>query len=129
MEKLHRLCEYTLITFKCQSIRSEVHSTNKTLHNESQKNVTVHLGPRVTCAKNMTDALEAKGHWAALEELLEVVGRYFPCYESVLKSCKEKPGAVLPIDLSFATKFLAVYLFIKVKGSVLNSGNGEQSQD
>ena len=56
---------------------------------------------------------EAKGHWATLEELLEVVGRY----ESVLKSCKEKPGAVLPIDLSFATKFLAVYLFIKVKGS------------
>ena len=24
------------------------------------------------------DALEAKGHWATLEELLEVVGRYFP---------------------------------------------------
>ncbi|CAH3165112.1 unnamed protein product, partial [Porites evermanni] len=38
-------------------------------------------------------------------------------FESVLKSCKEKPGAVLPIDLSFATKFLTVYLFIKVKGS------------
>ena len=63
------------------------------------------------------DALEAKGHWATLEELLEVVGRYLLRYESVLKSCKEKPGAVLPIDLSFATKFLAVYLFIKVKGS------------
>ncbi|CAH3145178.1 unnamed protein product [Porites lobata] len=63
------------------------------------------------------DALEAKGHWATLEELLEVVGRYLPRYESVLKSCKEKPGAVLPIDLSFATKFVAVYLFIKVKGS------------
>ncbi|CAH3173163.1 unnamed protein product, partial [Porites lobata] len=59
------------------------------------------------------DALEAKGHWATLEELLEVVGRYLPRYESVLKSCKEKPGAVLPIDLSFATKFVAVYLFIK----------------
>ena len=63
------------------------------------------------------DALEAKGHWATLEELLEVVGRYLPRYESVLKSCKEKPGAVLPIDLSFATKFVAVYLFIKVKSS------------
>ena len=24
------------------------------------------------------DAVEAKGHWATLEELLEVVGRYFP---------------------------------------------------
>ena len=54
VEKLHRLCEYTLISFKCQSIRSKVHCTNKTLHNESLKNVTVHLGPRVTCAKNMT---------------------------------------------------------------------------
>ena len=63
------------------------------------------------------DALEAKGHWATLEELLEVVGRYLLRYENVLKSCKEKPGTVLPIDLSFATKFLAVYLFIKVKGS------------
>ena len=35
----------------------------------------------------------------------------------MLKSCKDKPGTVLPLDLSFATKFLAVYLFIKVKGS------------
>ena len=64
-----------------------------------------------------TDALEAKGHWATLEELLEVVWRYLPRYESVLKTCKDKPAAVLPLDLSFATKFLAVYLFIKVKGS------------
>ena len=32
------------------------------------------------------DALEAKGHWTTLEELLEVVGRYLPRYESVLKS-------------------------------------------
>ena len=51
------------------------------------------------------DALKAKGHWATLEELLEVVRRYLPRYDSVLKSCKEKPGAVLLVDLSFATKF------------------------
>ena len=63
------------------------------------------------------DALEAKGHWATLEELLEVVGRYLPRYEDVLKACKDTPGTVSPLDLSFATKFLAVYLFIKVKGS------------
>ena len=43
------------------------------------------------------DALEAKGHWATLKELLEVVGRSLPHYESVLKSCKEKSGAVLPM--------------------------------
>ena len=35
----------------------------------------------------------------------------------MLKSCEEKPCAVFPIDVSFATKFLAVYLFIKDKGS------------
>ena len=63
------------------------------------------------------DALEAKGHWATLEELLEVVGRFLPRYEGVLNACKEKQGTVPPLDLSFATKFLAVYLFIKVKGS------------
>ena len=34
-----------------------------------------------------------------------------------MKSFKEKRGVVLSIDLFFATKFLAVYLFIKVKGS------------
>ena len=51
---MHRLCEYTLISFKCQSIRSKVHCTNKTLHNEWLKNVTVHVGQRVTCAKNLT---------------------------------------------------------------------------
>ena len=63
------------------------------------------------------DTLEAKGHWASLEQLLEAVGRYLPRYENVLKTCKEKPRAVSPSDLSFATKFLALYLFIKVKGS------------
>ena len=63
------------------------------------------------------DALEAKGHWATMEELLEVVGRYLPRYESVFKTCRDKPDTVSPLELSFATKFLAVYLFIKVKGS------------
>ncbi|CAH3184466.1 unnamed protein product [Porites lobata] len=63
------------------------------------------------------DALEAKGHWATMEELLEVVERYLPRYESVLKTCRVKPDTVSPLELSFATKFLAVYLFIKVKGS------------
>ena len=63
------------------------------------------------------DTLESKGHWATLEELLEVVKRYLPRYENVLKACKDKPGTVSPLELSFATKFLAVYLFIKVKGS------------
>ncbi|XP_032230259.2 uncharacterized protein LOC116613868 [Nematostella vectensis] len=63
------------------------------------------------------DVLEAKGHWASLDELLEVVSRYLPRYEEVLKKCRDKPGDVCSGDLTFATKFLALYLFIKVKGS------------
>ena len=63
------------------------------------------------------DTLESKGHWATLEELLEVVACYLPRYENVLKTCKDKPATVSQLELSFATKFLAVYLFIKVKGS------------
>ena len=34
-----------------------------------------------------------------------------------MMACKDKPGTVSPLELSFATKFLPVYLFIKVNGS------------
>ena len=63
------------------------------------------------------DTLESNGHWATLDELLQVVSKTLPRFESVLKICKEKAGEVPPSDFSFATKFLAVFLFIKVKGS------------
>ena len=35
----------------------------------------------------------------------------------MLKTRKDKPATVSQLELSFATKFLAVYLFTKVKGS------------
>ena len=37
-------------------------------------------------------------------------------YENIVKTCKSSPAQVNPSDLTFATKFVAVYLFIKVKG-------------
>jgi len=63
------------------------------------------------------DTIECKGHWATLEELLEVLACYLPRYDNALKKCKDKPATVSPLELSFGTKYLAVYLFIKVKGS------------
>ena len=63
------------------------------------------------------ETLEARGHWATMEELLEVVKLDLPCYENTVKICKSNPAQVNPSDLTFATKFVAVYLFIKVKGS------------
>ena len=63
------------------------------------------------------ETLEARGHWATMEELLEVVKFHLPRYENTLMICKSSPAQVNPSDLTFATKFVAMYLFIKVKGS------------
>ena len=63
------------------------------------------------------ETLDARGHWATMEELLEVVTFHLPRYENTVKTCKTSPGQVNPSDLTFATKFVAVYLLIKVKGS------------
>ena len=63
------------------------------------------------------DTLESKGHWATLDELLHTITYHLPRYETVTKVCRETPNKATPSDLSFATKFVAVYLFIKVKGS------------
>ena len=61
--------------------------------------------------------LEDKGHWATMEELLEVVTFHLPRYENTVKMCKTSAGEVNPSDLTFATKFVAMHLLIKVKGS------------
>ena len=63
------------------------------------------------------ESVEPRGHWASMEELLEVVSFHLPRYEQTVKTCQNDPGQVNPSDLTFATKFLATYLFIKVKGS------------
>ena len=62
------------------------------------------------------ETLEARGHWVTMEELLEVVKFHLPRYENTVKICKSSPAQVNPSDLAFATKFIAMYLFIKVKG-------------
>ena len=51
-----------------------------------------------------------------MQELLEVVTFHLLRFENTEKTCKTIPGQVNPSDLPFATKFAAVYFFIKVKG-------------
>jgi len=65
------------------------------------------------------DMFEAKGHWATIDEHLHVITYQYhlPRYETVTKVCRETPSKATPSNLSFATRFVAVYLFIKVKGS------------
>ena len=63
------------------------------------------------------DTLEARGHWATMGETLNVVTYHLPRHDNIVKTCKRSSGQVSPSDLTFATKFVAIYLLIKVKGS------------
>ena len=63
------------------------------------------------------DTLEARGHWATMDELLRVVTFHLSRFENTVKTCKNCPNQVNPSDLTFATRFVSMYLFIKVKGS------------
>ena len=81
---------------------------------------------RKTIAKKMkiqwardldVDTLEARGSWASLEDLSKVIPYHLPRLNSVLECCKTEATSVTPADLTFATRFLATYLFVQVKGS------------
>ena len=64
------------------------------------------------------ETLESKGHWATMAELLKVIPYHLPRYDQILKQCKRHPNEpVCALDLSFATRFIAVYLFLQVKCS------------
>ena len=52
------------------------------------------------------ETLDARGHWATMGELLEVVTFHLPRYENTVKTWKTSPGQVNPSDLTFATKFV-----------------------
>ena len=52
-----------------------------------------------------------------MEELLQVVIIHLPRYENTVKICKSSPTQVDPSDLTFVTKFVAMYPFIKVEAS------------
>ena len=53
-----------------------------------------------------------------IEELVKVVPFHLGRFNEVMKKCKSFPLCdVLVVDLTFATRFLAVFLFLKVKGS------------
>ena len=56
--------------------------------------------------------------WATLEELQQVIPYHFPRSTEVLQKCKKELNSDVPShDLTFATRFLSVYLFVQVKGS------------
>ena len=61
------------------------------------------------------DSLESKRSWALLAELQAVIPYHSQRYKTVLQDCKKK-SAVTATDLTFATRFVAVFMFVKLKG-------------
>ena len=64
------------------------------------------------------DNLQETNSWATLAELQTVVPFHLARYNDILTLCKTgKLNIVTSKSLTFASRFLAVYLFIQVKGS------------
>ena len=63
------------------------------------------------------DSLEKRGHWATIEDLQAVIPFHLDHYKKTLDCCRKYPSSVPSKDLTFATRFVAVYLFLRVKGT------------
>ena len=63
------------------------------------------------------ESLEKRGHWATLENLQDVIPFHLEHYKTTLEICQENPRSVTSKDLTFATRFIAVYLFLNVKAT------------
>ena len=79
------------------------------------------------------ETLDARGHWATMEELLEVVTFHLPRYENTVKTCKTIPGKVNPIGLNICHEICRSVFVHQGEGisaydlSVFASGHGQSS--
>ena len=64
------------------------------------------------------ETLEWKGHWATIKELQQVIPYHLQKYKKVIELCKsDMTSSVSCSDLTFATRFIATFLFLRVKGT------------
>ena len=64
------------------------------------------------------ETLERKGHWATIKEVQQVIPYHLQRYKKVIELCKsEMTSSVSCSDLTFATRFIATFLFLRVKGT------------
>ena len=61
------------------------------------------------------ETLEAKGHWAMIKELQKVIPFHLEKYKDMLGHCKLRPKSVSVDQLAFCTRFIVVFLFLRVK--------------
>lgn len=67
-------------------------------------------------ARNLDlETLIARDSWASLEEMQDVIPYHTPKFQYVLKKCKEGEDVPSVNELSFTTRFIATFLFLRVK--------------
>lgn len=59
--------------------------------------------------------LIAKNSWATLEEMETVIPFHLEHFKKVVENCRDNPGDVSPSELTFVSRFIATFLFLKVK--------------
>lgn len=62
------------------------------------------------------ETLESRRSWASLSELQVVIPFHINRYKEMLEDCRKGSTVVTATNLTFATRFLAVFMFFKVKG-------------
>ena len=63
------------------------------------------------------ESLIIKDSWSSLEEMERVIPFHAERYAEVYRKCKDPSGEATINDLAFASRFLATYLFLRVKCS------------
>ena len=63
------------------------------------------------------ETLESKGRWATLKELQQVIQFHLNHYKLILEKCKVNGLSATPSELTFAIRFMTVFLFLHVKGT------------
>ena len=63
------------------------------------------------------ETVEAKGDWATIKELQKVIPFHLEKYKDMLDHCKLRPKSASVDQLAFCTRFIAIFLFLMVKGT------------
>ena len=96
------------------------------LGNLAVSEVYINRGKRALARRKLTEwsknlsveVLAATNQWATMDEMEKVIPFHLPQYKVTLSNCKGYPmTSVTAADLAFATRFVAVCLFTRVKGS------------
>lgn len=105
--------------------RKSLNVSNESLRSFAVVEIYIRRGKRCLAKKIKMDwsrnldleTLIAKNNWATLEEMECVVPFHLPKFKAIVEKCQKGQGDVFPSDLTFATRFITVLLFLRVKCS------------